>query len=240
MSRFQTTRWSEVLEAREGSARSRQALESLCRNYRSPVLAYIRGRGGSNNDIEDLAQAFFARFIERGIHAHADPARGRFRAFLLTALKHFLDNDAVSSHAQKRGGLMQFHSFEELGDSVDGHPQIPDRDTPEQVFERAWAEATLRAAMRKLQAEAAAAGKATLFNQLCGFIVDRPDEAEYVRVGEALGMRRNTVAVAVHRLKHRLRELVREELADTAADERELHEELKDLSRSLAVVLLDE
>lgn len=231
MSRFQTTRWSVVLEARAGSEESRRALELLCRTYRAPVVAFLRGRGSSNEDAEDLAQAFFTRFIERDFHAQADPARGRFRSFLLTSLKHFLDDAREREQALKRGGRVQWQSLD------DGAELAGARETPEQAFERAWAQAALRAAMRRLQAETSAAGKAALFAQLCEFLIERPDESEYQRIAETLNLRRNTLAVAVHRLRVRLRELVREELADTATDARELDREMHELRQSLAEVM---
>jgi Sigma-70 region 2 len=114
LDQFQTTRWSLVLEARADDARSRLALEKLCRTYRAPVLAYIRGHGASADEAEDLAQSFFARFIDRAFHAHADPARGRFRAFLLTALKHFLADARDHVNALKRGGNVQIRSLDSL------------------------------------------------------------------------------------------------------------------------------
>jgi RNA polymerase sigma-70 factor (ECF subfamily) len=231
LNRFQTTRWSVVLEAREGNERSRRALEMLCRTYRAPVVAYVRSRCANSEDAEDLAQAFFTRFIEREFHAQADPARGRFRAFLLTALKHFLKDANEHTHARKRGGGVLFQPL----DGTD--LAASERETPEQAFERAWAQATLRAAMRRLQAETSAAGKGALFEQLCEFLIERPNEAEYERIAESLKIRRNTIAVAVHRLRLRLRELVREELADTAADDRELDREMDELRHSLGAVM---
>ena len=237
MNRFQTTRWSIVLDAGMETAGARAALEELCRTYRSPVIAYVRSRGSSADEAEDLGQAFFARFIEGAYHAQADPARGSFRAFLLTALKRFLDDAAERAHAQKRGGNIQFQSLEALAGDNSEAESIVDRDTPEQAFERAWAKAALRAAMHRLQAETAAAGRSTLFDQLCEFLAERPSESDYDRVAAALNIRRNTVAVAVHRLRQRLRELVQVELADTAADVSGLNRELDQLRKSLAAVI---
>jgi len=235
VNRFQTTRWSIVLHAGRETAGARAALEELCRTYRSPVIAYVRRRGGSVDEAEDLGQSFFARFIEGAYHAQADPARGSFRAFLLTALKRFLDDDAERVHAQKRGGKIQFQSLDAYDESE--AQNVADRDTPEQAFERAWAKAALRAAMHRLKAEAAAAGRSGLFDQLCEFLAERPSEADYERVAEALKMRRNTVAVSVHRLRQRLRELVQDELAETAIDTDALNGELDQLRKSLGAVM---
>lgn len=237
MNRFQTTRWSIVLHAGRETAGARAALEQLCRTYRSPVIAYVRGRGCNADEAEDLGQAFFARFIEGAYHAQADPARGSFRAFLLTALKRFLDDASERAHAQKRGGKVLFESLEALNGDESEAENVADRDTPEQAFERAWAKAALRAAMHRLKAETAAAGRSELFDQLCEFLAERPSEADYERVAGALKMRRNTVAVSVHRLRQRLRELVQTELADAASDAEGLNRELDQLRQSLAGVI---
>lgn len=237
MTRFQTTRWSIVLQARGQSAQARRALEELCRTYRSPVIAYLRGHGSGADEAEDIAQGFFAKILELQFHAHADPLRGSFRAYLLTALRRFLKDALVHAGARKRGGDVQIQSLDALAEAIGDHLHLADPDTPERAFERAWAEAALRAAMRRLQAETAAAGRTALFERMCEFLVERPSEADYERVAAALHMRRNTVAVAVHRLRLRLRELVQEELADTAADQPGLDCELQALRPSLAAVV---
>jgi len=235
MSRFDTTRWSMVLRARGDAAENRAALEALCRAYRPPVLAYIRGRGFGGDAAEDLTQTFFARFLERASHADADPARGRFRAFLLTAVKRFLINAGEEAHAVKRGGRMHFESLDQ---EQEGQRDIASADeTPEQAFERAWAFVVLDNAMRRLRAEAEQAGKRELFERLRDFLTEAPDEADYARAAEALNLRRNTLAVAVHRLRHRLREMVREELAETATGRDELDSELRELRAALGTVM---
>jgi len=237
LSQFQTTRWSLVLEAREQDGRSRKALESLCRTYRPPVVAYIRCRVANADAAEDLAQTFFTRFVERAFHARADPARGRFRAFLLTALKNFLADASDVANAAKRGGNILFRSLDSASGSQTGLDGIADDEQPDDAFERAWAHAVLESAMRKLRREAKAAGKAALFDALGEFLIERPDEDDYVRVAQVLNMRRNTLAVAVHRMRSRLRELVLQELADTAADNADLEAEMTQLRNSLAAVL---
>jgi RNA polymerase sigma-70 factor (ECF subfamily) len=231
MGHFDTTRWSVVLRARGGPAEARAALEVLCRTYRPPVLAFVRSRGYAADAAEDLTQAFFARFLERAWHSAADPGRGRFRSFLLTALKRFLIDTSFEAAALKRGGAFRFESLDEdaVEDSAAG-------ETPDSVFEREWARAVLSAAFGRLRAEAEQAGKLDLFNRLSEFLVERPDEAEYARVAEELRLRRNTLAVAVHRLRHRLRELVREELAETTSNGAELDDELRAMRASMHVL----
>ena len=233
MSRFDTTRWSVVLGAQGTGEDARAALESLCRTYRPPVLAYIRSRGYANDVAEDLTQAFFARFLERTHRAGADPARGRFRAYLLAAIKHFLINAAAEADAVKRGGRFQFEAIEA---EVDNESLRSDQ-TPERCFEQSWALVILEAAMRRLRQEARAAGKQDLFEQLRDFLTEAPDDEDYARVAAAMNLRRNTVAVSVHRLRHRLRELVREEVSQTAAARADFELELRELRDAFGATL---
>ncbi|MBS0557028.1 MAG: sigma-70 family RNA polymerase sigma factor [Proteobacteria bacterium] len=230
---FQTTRWSVVLDARGNEAQARRALDELCRTYRAPVVAYVRRHARDADDAEDLSQSFFEQFIAHAIHARADPARGAFRAFLLASLKNFLRDANDHRNAIKRGGEMKFESLE----WQDHSDQTPDASpAPDEAFERDWAQAMLRAAMRRLQAETVAAGKGAIFEQMCGFLIERPSDADYERIGAALKMRRNTVAVAVHRLRQRLQDLMRDELADTTLAETDATRESRDLRPSLAAV----
>ncbi len=235
MAKFNSTQWSVVLLAGGDGADARAALEILCRTYRPPVLAFIRTRGYAADVAEDLAQSFFADFIGHAIHANADPARGRFRAFLLVALKRFLIDATDYTQAKKRGGGVRFRSLEQ--DTADSSPMFSDDDTPERVFERSWAATLVDSAMRRLRAEAEAAGKLDMFEQLREFVSERPDEADYTRVAQALHLRRNTLAVAVHRMRHRLRELLRDELAQTASSRMEMETEYRELHDSLKRIL---
>ncbi len=232
MTNFDDTCWSVVLRARSTTLDADAALAALCRTYRPPVLAYIRRCGYREDAAEDLVQAFFTQFIELAWHANADPQRGRFRTFLLTTVKRFLIDCDQEAHRLKRGGA--FH-FEPLDDSNDF--EIATDDTPDVAFERDWAIAVLNAAFVRLRSEAEHVGKLELFERLSPFLTERPDEADYACAAEALNLRRNTLAVAVHRLRHRLRELVHEEIAQTAADGDELNTELRTLRASFGSVL---
>lgn len=227
MARFDTTRWSVVLRARGEPAEARAALEQLCRTYRPPVLAFVRRRGYAADAAEDLTQSFFARFLERAWHSSADPERGRFRSFLLVALKRFLIDSDAEAATLKRGGGIRFELLDD--DACAGAAS----ETPDAAFEREWAHAVLRAALARLRSEAEQAGKLELFKRLHEFLIERPDEAEYARAAEDLHVRRNTLAVAVHRMRHRLRDLVREELMETTSSRTELEEELRTLRGSM-------
>lgn len=230
MSRFDTTRWSLVETAAGEPQQAREALEALCRTYRAPVLAYIRRHVRNGDVAEDLAQAFFLEFLERGWYSSADPGRGRFRAYLLTAVKRFLFDQHAQSQRLKHGGGL---AFEAIGDGMD----VPGEDSPETAFERDWALAVLDAALIRLREEADAAGKLVLFDRLREFLVERPADADYARAADLLNLRRNTLAVAVHRLRHRLRELVREEIGETASGRDALNRELVELRAALGTAL---
>ncbi|MBS0582786.1 MAG: sigma-70 family RNA polymerase sigma factor [Proteobacteria bacterium] len=236
MTRFATTHWSVVLHTRSEQPGARAALESLCRTYRPPVLAYIRARGHAPDVAEDLTQGFFVSFIERAMHAQADPARGRFRSFLLTALKHFLDDERDRERALKRGGAVQHTPLDAI-DTCDPLGDAQQPVTPEQVFEHSWAHTVLRTALRRLQAEVTEAGKADLFAALSEFLVERPSEDDYARLAETLQMKRGTIAVAVHRLRARLQACVREELAETAADADSLSHEIENMHKTVPHLL---
>ncbi|MBN8726140.1 MAG: hypothetical protein J0H15_00350 [Xanthomonadales bacterium] len=234
MSRFETTRWSLVLSAGGDAADARRALETLCRTYRAPVLAYIRRHVQVADTAEDLTQAFFLEFLENAWHARADPARGRFRAYLLTAIKRFLVDQQVNAGRIKRGGGIRFEPF---GEGAAG--QLAGGTDPESAFERDWALAALDAALARLREEARAAGKLALYEHLREFLTERPADADYERAAAALNLRRNTLAVAVHRLRHRLRELVRAEIGETTSDATALRDELRGLRAAFGSAIAD-
>ncbi len=230
MSRFQTTRWSLVLQAREDDPGAGAALDRLCRLYRPPVLAYVRGRGVPSAEAEDLTQSFFEQFLRLRPDRTADPARGRFRVYLLVALRRFLANQQVAERAAKRGGgwkrTPDADAVSRIADAAGG--------TPDAEFERAWALAVVAQAQRQLRDEADAAGKRALFEALSPFLLEPPDREEYARVAERLGMRRNTLAVAIHRLRVRLHDVVRALLAEGIESEEDVADELAQLRRALA------
>ena len=234
MNRFRTTRWSLVMDARGASAEAHRALEELCRIYRPPVLAYVRRRGHPAAEAEDLTQSFFEQLLRQRTWAVADPLRGRFRVFLQVALKRFLSNQRVAAHAAKRGGGQVVLSLDLDPDRL---PLAASDEGPDAAFEREWADAVLRQALAALQAEAAAAGKLALFDALRPFLFESPDADEYARIAATLGMRRNTLAVAIHRLRQRLRERVRRELTETVGDPAELDQELEVLQAALGAPL---
>lgn len=220
MSGFQDTRWSLIAAAREQPQRARQALEQLCRAYRPPVLAYLRRSGMAGIDAEDLTQAFFVHFLERGWYADADPRRGRFRSLLLTALRRFVIDQRLHEGARKR-------SAPQIGD--DALDRIADEnETPDTAFTRAWLGTVIGHAMNRLQDEWNQAGKREQFEQLAP-LLEHADSRELQALAAATGVRSNTLAVQVHRMRQRLRELVRLELLQTVGSHEALEQELAEL-----------
>lgn len=222
---FETTHWSMVLATRGRDERARQALAELCEAYREPVLAFIGRHRRWRERSEDLTQAFFLQFLEGRHHDVADPARGRFRNFLLAAVKNYLSHEAAREAALKRGGGVEFDPLEAADVAA---PDSADSE-PEAAFMREWTLTVLRRALARLEAEAVAAGKQRLLEHTREFLLEPPDPERYAEVAARLDMRRNTLAVTVHRMRERLRDLVRAELIQTVGDEAALEAELRDL-----------
>jgi RNA polymerase sigma-70 factor (ECF subfamily) len=225
MVRFQTTRWS-LIEAAATAPHplARPTLEALCQAYRPPVLAYIRRAGYRGADAEDLSQAFFLGLLERGWHARADPARGRFRALVLTSLRHFLADQAA--HARTRGPAWADAGSEPL-DRVSGG------DSPEHAFTRAWLGVLLERAVVRLQREWQAAGRQAEFDRIGPLLLEEADPGQLQQLAAQLGMRTNTLAVRLHRMRSRLRQLARLELLQTVDGTDALEEELAELRGAL-------
>jgi RNA polymerase sigma-70 factor (ECF subfamily) len=231
---FETTHWSLVLAAgsdEAGRSRARGALEELCRAYWYPLYAFVRFRGHSADEAKDLTQAFFLRIIETRGLTGADPARGRFRSYLLGALKHFLANEWHRSRAKKRGGGARVLEWDSL-DPEARYALEPARWTNADAgFDREWARETTARALVKLEEEWAKRGRGELFDALRGSLGGGdPDRNE---VAEKLGMSVGAVKVAVHRLRKRYREFLRAEIAETVADPSEVEMEMRHLVNAL-------
>jgi RNA polymerase sigma-70 factor (ECF subfamily) len=231
---FATTHWSLVLAATADEAsqtRARAALEELCRAYWYPLYAFVRYRGHSSDDAQDLTQAFFTRIIETGGFASANPERGRFRSYLLGAMKHFLANEWHRARAQKRGGgvtILELDAFGPESRHALEPARTPDLDAG---FDRDWALQSVARAMEQLQAESVATGKGALFEALKGSLTgDEPARSE---TAARLGMTAGAVKVAVHRLRRRYRELLRAEVAETVSDPSDVDDEMRHLVAAL-------
>jgi RNA polymerase sigma factor (sigma-70 family) len=232
---FVTTRWSVVLMAgRSHTPRSRDALANLCQTYWYPLYAYVRRRGYSAADAQDLTQEFFARLLERESLANADPGRGRFRSFLLTAMNHFLIGEWERARAQKRGGGREPLSLELAAAEKRYDLEPADDSTPDKMFDRQWALTLLDKVVGCLEGEYRRENKAELFAALKETLAGTRESQPYAVLAERLGMSEGAVKVAVHRLRKRYREFLQAEIADTVTSPEEADEEMKHLFRALA------
>ncbi|MGB8370598.1 MAG: RNA polymerase sigma factor [Limisphaerales bacterium] len=228
---FVTTHWSLVLSARDkNSPQSADALEKLCRVYWYPLYAYVRRNGQSKENAEDLTQAFFARLLEKNFLNAAEPERGRFRSFLLIALKRFLANEWDRVRAQKRGGSQTHVPLDtELAERKFQAETTTGEISPDRLYDRRWALTLLEQTMTRLRAEFERVGKAGEFERLKSFLTADKREIPYATVAAELGMGESALRVAVHRLRRRYRELFREEIAHTLAEGEDIDEELRHL-----------
>ena len=226
---FSPTQWSVVLAARSDSARRREALEQLCATYWPPIYGYLRRRGKSPSDAEDLTQSFFLHLIESDFLDRPDPAQGRFRGYLVGALKHFLSNHFEREGAQKRGGQATFLDWSELDPEREFAALGQSQADPAELFETSWALTLLGQAVRKLEAEQLEAGRARQFAVLKPYLSAAPSRGDYDQAALALGTSRTNVAVWVHRLNQRYAELVRLAVAATVQNPAEVNEELRHL-----------
>jgi RNA polymerase sigma factor (sigma-70 family) len=231
---FVTTHWSVVLSAKDGdSPKFATALETLCRIYWHPLYTYVRRRGYSPADAEDLTQAFFAWLLERNWLERADQQRGRFRTFLLTSAGNFLSNEWDKARTQKRGSgrIVSLQGNE----SETGYAHEPaDHLTPEQSFEWHWALTLLDRVMNRLGAEFNQDGKTELFESLKPCLLGERTAQPYALLAVKLAMTEGSVKVSVHRLRQRYRQLLRDEIANTVAKPEEVEEELRYLFAVLA------
>ena len=229
---FPTTRWTLVVTAADPQRMdARSALVSLCEGYWYPLYAYLRRRGYSADQAQDLTQAFFVRILEGRYLDRADRDKGRFRSFLLTSLKFFVADERDRDRAHKRGGGVLEPLECSSGEAR--YQREPTHDeTPEQIFERRWALAVLDRVLDKLRNEFVRHGHQEHFEQLKACLLGRSD-VPYAALARELRTSEGALKVAVHRLRKRYRELLRQEIADTIANPADVESEL----RSLAAVL---
>lgn len=234
--RFATTQWTLVRAAAgEDSAVAAEALARLCSTYWYPVFAFVRRRGYSVEDAQDLTQGFFARILEKDELGTADQHRGRFRTFLLVACEHFLLNERDRTLAVKRGGgrppiPLDFAAAEARYQRAFSHDE-----TPEHLYHRQWCFDLLRTVLDALRAEYATGSNERLFDRLCGFLTVDGDAGTYADAAADLNMTSGAVKVAVHRLRRRYRDALRARVADTVDSEEAVDQELRDLLTTISV-----
>lgn len=227
---FTTTHWSVVLSAAQGERPAAcQALEQLCSTYWYPLYAYVRRRGYSQEDAQDLTQAFFERVLEKNYLEQVDQSKGRFRAFLLATLKHFLSDQSDRRRAAKRGGGRTILSLDVQAGEERYQCEAVDSLSPDKLYERRWAFTVLGEARKRLRAEFAAAGRLRLYEHLDAFESGEETGLTFTEVGRQLALSEACVKAAASRLRRRYGELVREEIAHTVASVAEIDEEIRHL-----------
>lgn len=227
LNQFTTTRWTLVLAAkRRDDPAGSDAFARLCERYYEPLYGYLRRHGWTPEDAQDLTQGFMARLIEKELLRHADQARGKFRAFLLTSLKHYAANEHVRATAAKRGGAQSFQSIDLEAAEQRYRNELRDDLTPEHLYERRWALAVLERALVALRTEFRANGRDTFFDAVRGRLIGEAETAPYCEIAEQFGMSEAAVKVTVHRMRRRYRELVRAAVAETVESEEAVDDEL--------------
>jgi RNA polymerase sigma factor (sigma-70 family) len=230
---FATTHWTAVLAAgRRSTPQSARALEELCRAYWFPLYVFVRRRGYAKEDAEDLTQAFFARLLEKNDFAGLNAERGRFRAFLLASLKHFLANEWDKSQRQKRGGGGAHLSLDWQTADTKFQVAATSEPGPDQAFDREWALTLLAKVIGRLQEENETNGHGKQFAQLKTYLTAGSNELSYREAAKNLNLEETAVRVAVHRLRKRYRELLRNEISQTLSNPADLAEEMRALFKA--------
>lgn len=228
---FATSNWSMITRAGAAdSAGTRAALAQLCKEYWYPLYWFTRSRGLSQHDAEDLIQAFFEDLLERNAIARADASRGRFRTFLLAALRNFQSNQRERANTLKRGGGNELISL----DAVDAaekrfQDESVTQNSPEKLFDQKWAQSVLDATLARIHREYTASGKQAWFEELKVMLWGGRGEISYAEIARRLASTEGAVKVAVHRLRARFKEGLRDAIAQTVRDPSEIDEEMRHL-----------
>jgi RNA polymerase sigma factor (sigma-70 family) len=226
---FTTTHWSMVLEAQGESPAAQEALEKLCRIYWRPIYSFVQRQGIGPAEAEDFTQGFFADLLEHRSLSAVRREKGRFRSYLLGALKHFLADERRRAMAIKRGRGQSLIPLEELCANKAIEMEPTDPVTAEQIYERRWASTVLERVLGLLKNEYGAAGNAALFDCLKQLLPDEPGAPSQADIAGQLGMTDNAVRQAFHRFRQRYQSLLREEIAHTVATPGDTEDELRHL-----------
>ena len=240
---FLSTHWSVVLAAGESTdapEAARVALAQLCQTYWAPLYTFVRHRGYSVHDSQDLTQSFFAYLIEQKIYARVDRRKGKFRSFLLASLKNFLSDAYDREHALKRGGDKDFlplleHQAEEAESFFQSSAELSENKISEnEVFEQNWAETLVTGALKRVRDDYKTAGRRNLFDNLQVFVMGSADPLPtYDELAARLGIPASTLRSHVTRLRSDYRGALRMEVRRTVNSESEVDEELRELLRVL-------
>jgi DNA-directed RNA polymerase specialized sigma24 family protein len=231
---FDTTRWSLVVAAgHDDSAVARAALAALCETYWYPLYAYIRKRGETAEAARDLTQAFLTSLLERQDFKNVRQARGRFRAFLLASLQHFLANDTARQRTQKRGGGVPTLplAFDDAEGRYRFEPAGP--GTPETLYERRWALTVIERVLAHLRGEWETDGRVAEFDELKACLLGEIPAGGYAAIAARLGSTEGAIRTAVHRLRRKFQARLRHDIAETVASPDDTDDEIRYLIRAL-------
>jgi DNA-directed RNA polymerase specialized sigma24 family protein len=238
---FVTTRWSLIFSAANlgtEEQKAREALAELCRTYWRPIFLFVRARGYSIEEAQDLTQDFFVTILRNNWFQHADRNRGRFRSLLLRSLQNFLVNSTEKAHAHKRGGGVEFISWDDWMAEAQSQLSIPvqalDSLPPERIFDLTWATTVVEHAFQRLREECEGKGKLWLFKALSSHLTDERDEVSYAKLSAELGMAETAVKKQLHNMRQRYRSLLRDEVSQTVEDPADVDDEIRYLCASLA------
>ncbi len=238
---FATTRWSLILSAADSASNepnAREALGELCRIYWRPIFSFVCRRGYSTEDAQDLTQDFFMMMLHDDWLHHADEARGRFRSLLLKSLQNFLNHATERKRTQKRGGDVQFVSWDDwmaeapsqLSISAQAFESLP----AERLFDLRWAATVVEQALLRLREECEAHGRLRLFETLRGHLTAERADVSYASLANALGIAETAVKKQLHNLRQRYRWLLRNEVAHTVDNPADVDDEIRHLCGVLA------
>ena len=237
---FATTRWSLILSAADSDAdeQRREALAELCRTYWRPIFLFVSRHGYSVEEAQDLTQDFFVMILESNWLGQADEHRGRFRSFLLKSLQNFLSHADERSRAVKRGGRMEFVSWDEwlaeAPSQVSVSARTLDSLPPEHLFDLRWAAIVVEHALQRLREECEGKGRLRLFETLSGHLTSERGDVSYASLADALAIAETMVKKQLHNLRLRYRWLLRDEVAQTVENQADIDDEIRHLCAVLA------
>jgi RNA polymerase sigma factor (sigma-70 family) len=229
-SHFGETRWSLVLAA-QGGEEAQPALAELCGMYWYPLYAFVRRSGYSREEAEDLTQEYFARLLSKNWLGSVDRSKGRFRAFLLATMKHFLANEWRRTQTEKRGGKLSIVPLDTDQAEIRYHREPADTSTPDLLDERRWALTIIENVFAALRSEMEEAGKLQLFETLKDLLSPDARHFSYAEAGSRLGMTEDAVKMTIYRLRKRYRDLLRAHIAATVSTNAEVDMEIRELFR---------
>jgi RNA polymerase sigma factor (sigma-70 family) len=230
---FRTTQWTDLLQAKNGeeSGVARAGLSKVCENYWRPIYTYLRRSGYLRSDAEDVTQSFFEHLLSQDWLKNVSPGNGKFRSFLLKSLKNFSVNWHAKAHAQKRGGDGVFIPVDDLSQEEEQFFRCSDSLTPENNYDRRWAESLMYRAIARLEREYIESGKTDLFNELKN--ASGGPGRTYAEIGARFNLSEGGVKSAVHRMRARLSNILRTEIRATVDNQQEVDEELRYLREAL-------